>query len=306
MSDMKNLKINFVDFWDSFHKKDNYFYHLLSQEFNVIIDAKDPDLVIGSRFGSNIFDYKNHRSVKVYYTGENDDARDPSYDFYITQHRTNEANHFRLPLWAFFTSWFDECPLVHSRDPSFLIPWKSLDKNKIDLEAVYDAKKSFCSYIYADITKERRYWLDFFNSIRSVDSAGSSLNNTGGRLPGRGDQVYKIAFMSDYFFSLSIENSGIDGYATEKILHPMSACVIPAYWGDTNVQEDINVDSIIDLRRSESEILEEIRELLASKKSYLQKLEKSWFVRDHSTMFMKECLEFFKRSLSQSQRKIVS
>ena len=45
---MDKLKINFVDFWPNFLHEDNYFYHLLSREFDVVIDEHDPDLLFFS------------------------------------------------------------------------------------------------------------------------------------------------------------------------------------------------------------------------------------------------------------------
>lgn len=41
----ESLTVDFVDFWPNFVKADNYFYHLLSQEFNVIITDKTPALM---------------------------------------------------------------------------------------------------------------------------------------------------------------------------------------------------------------------------------------------------------------------
>lgn len=295
-----NLSINFVDFWPSFHKKDNYFYHLLSQDYNVKIDEENPDIIFGS-YGyeqeKKILQYHNHRSLKIYYTGENDGLKDLPYDACMTQHRSNESNHFRMPLWAFFTSWFGESPFVHSRDPSFLIPWSSLDKSRLDLEAIVDSKKKFCSFVYADLTAERQKWFKEISTISNVDSAGHCLNNTGGRIPGRGDQIYKLAFLSDYIFSLAIENSSVNGYATEKLIHPMSSCAIPMYWGDPEIEKDINMSSIIDLRQSPGDVIEEVKFIMSSKKNYLDKLEKPWFKNDFTQRYTKESLVFIKNLL---------
>lgn len=295
----KKIKINFVDFWPNFQKKDNYFFHLLSQEYEVFLDEIDPDVVIGSYGFSNekeIFRYKDHRSLKIYYTGEKDGPKSHPYDACMTQHRIEDKNHFRIPLWAFFTSWFDEMPFVHSRDPSFLMPWRALDKSRLDLEEIFDSKKRFCSFIYADLTNERKKWFDIFGTVGHIDSAGSCLNNMGGKIPGRGDQIYKLAFLSDYYFSLSIENSCVDGYVTEKLLHPMTSITIPAYWGDPNIDEDINIESIIDLRKSTNEILDELRSL-SNKKNYLDKLSKPWFNIDHDKRYKKDALNFIKTLL---------
>lgn len=292
----QKISTNFVDFWPNFHKKDNYFYHLLSQDYEVTIDELHPDIVFGSCFGAGalrqIDRYKDHHTLKIYYTGENDGPKNHPYDASITQHRINEDNHFRLPLWAFFTSWFGESPFVNSRDPSFLIPWNSLDKNKLDLEAIVDTKTRFCSFVYADLTSERERWYHEIGLISKVDSAGSCLNNMGNRIPGRGDQVYKLAFLSDYFFSLAIENSCVYGYATEKLIHPMSMCVIPMYWGDPGIEEDVNHESIIDLRETPSRVIDEVKYLTSSKQRYLDKLEKPWFKHNYAKKYSRDILNF--------------
>jgi hypothetical protein len=296
---MKELRIDFVDFWPNFHKKDNYFYHLLSQEYLVKIDEVNPDIVFGS-YGYDRFrqieKYKDHRSLKIFFTGENDGPRGGPYDVNMTQHRCDSENHMRIPLWAFFTSWFDEVSFVHNRDPSFLTPWKALDKRKVDLESIVDAKKRFCCFVYADLTTERKKWFDAIKQLEEVDAAGKCLNNTGGSIPGRGDQIYKLAFLSEYFFSLAVENSCVNGYSTEKLLHPMSMLTIPMYWGDPNVHEDINIDSVIDLRKDPKDVIDELRMLVSNKRNYIDKLSIPWFNIDHSKRYREDTLKFIKNS----------
>ena len=44
----QKLKINFVDFWPSLVKTDNYFFHLLNTEHDVEIDEREPDILFHS------------------------------------------------------------------------------------------------------------------------------------------------------------------------------------------------------------------------------------------------------------------
>ena len=37
MTKKEELKVAFADFWPNFIKNDNYFYHLLNQEFKVVV-----------------------------------------------------------------------------------------------------------------------------------------------------------------------------------------------------------------------------------------------------------------------------
>lgn len=276
------ISVNFVDFWPNFQKQDNYFFHLLAQKYEVIIDEKDPDIVFGSYgFGQNleIQKYSDHRSLKVYYTGESDGPRGAPYDINITQWRgINSDKHIRLPLWAFFCSWFNESPISSNRDPSFLFPIRSLLEKKFDVERVYDSKKRFCNFIYADATLERKLWFEKISAIGRVDSAGPAFNNVGYTLPGRGDQVYKHLFQTDYLFTLSIENKSVDGYLTEKMLHPMTAFSIPIYWGDPNSHLDFNERSYINISRFEThdDVVGQVFELANNKNRYLEVLEEKW------------------------------
>jgi len=277
------IKMNFVDFWPNFQKKDNYFFHLLSQKYEVHIDEENPDVVIGSYGFSNekeIQKYANHRCLKIYYTGESDGPRNDPYDLNITQWRGIESqNHMRFPLWAFFCSWFDELSIVNSRDPSYLCSIKSLIEKKIDVEKIYESKKRFCNFIYADLTQERRFWFEAFDKLSKVDASGLALNNTGFSIAGRGDQAFKMLFQSEYLFTLSIENKSIDGYLTEKMIHPMSACSIPIYWGDPRSQNDFNDKSYINISAfpDTESVVERVRELLNDKNKYMEVLSEKWF-----------------------------
>jgi len=275
---MKNeLKINFVDFWPDFQKKDNYFFHLLSQKYLVRIEENDPDIVFGSYGFSQekeIHRYSSHRCLKVYYTGESDGPRSFPYDVNITQMRNLDSQfHIRLPLWAFFCSWFNETPIVHSRDPSVLCPINNLVNPSVDFEMIYHQKKKFCSFLYADETYERNFWFDQLSRISFVEASGNARNNTGYKIPGRGDQFHKLSYMSEFFFSLAIENKSANGYLTEKMLHPLTVFSIPIYWGDPQVINDFNPKCFIDARgMSHEKVLEEIIELTKDKRRYIEKM----------------------------------
>ena len=79
------------------------------------------------------------------------------------------------------------------------------------------------------------------NARKSVDSGGKYLNNVGGPVPN------KLDFLSNYRFSLAIENAAYPGYTTEKILESKMAGTIPIYWGNPLVYEDFNSDSFINV-----------------------------------------------------------
>ena len=63
------LKIYFIDFWTHFNKKDNYFFHLLSTKYNVVVTDNNPDILFVSNFhraSDNFFDKKYKNSKKYF------------------------------------------------------------------------------------------------------------------------------------------------------------------------------------------------------------------------------------------------
>ena len=53
--------------------------------------------------------------------------------------------------------------------------------------------------------------------------------------------------MSNFKFSLALENSAFAGYVTEKIMDSFLARTIPVYWGAPDVALDFNRDAFINL-----------------------------------------------------------
>ena len=82
---------------------------------------------------------------------------------------------------------------------------------------------------------------------RLQDISGKCYNNIGRRVKN------KIKFLMEYKFSIAMENSGGDGYITEKIVESFLAGTIPIYYGDFLVDEYINPKTYI-LIRGEKDI----------------------------------------------------
>jgi hypothetical protein len=251
---MKKVKVNFVDFWPTFKKDNNYFFNLLSSKYRVTIDTEDPDLLFFSVDYSKrrLRDaYTSHRCKKIFYTGENVRANldfpgsieYASYsigksDFAFTFDHTPDPRSYRLPLWSLFINWFD-IPYTDDRDPAYLIPLNDL------MQRQRNKKSKFCNFVFSNSSGERLNILNSIQSYKHVDCAGRLHNNMGTSIPGRGDQHYKVDFLKDYKFTIAAENSSHNGYTTEKIIHPLSVGSIPIYWGSPSVETDFNKDCFI-------------------------------------------------------------
>jgi hypothetical protein len=75
-----------------------------------------------------------------------------------------------------------------------------------------------------------------------VGSGGSCLNNVGGKV------ADKIAFQSNYRFSIACENAVHPGYITEKILEAYQSGCIPIYFGSESIAMDFNPSTFIHVR----------------------------------------------------------
>ncbi len=245
---MKNLKIYFVDFWNSFQKNNNYFFHLLSTKYNVELCEENPDIVFFSVDYSkqkNILKYKNKKCLKIFFTGENvrpnffiDEGIDyPNYfiskcdaSFSFDYNLINGIKNYRLPLWVIYIDWFNKNGYG---DPKYLL---SLDKI-YNNEFINTAKNKFCCIVASNSTNLRKDFFDKLNKYKNIDGYGSMFNN---RIPDGEDSKYKI--ISNYKFSICFENSisPVNGYYTEKLFHAKTAGNIPIYFSDNLCKYDFN------------------------------------------------------------------
>jgi hypothetical protein len=279
----ERLKINFVDFWPNFFKTDNYFYHLLSTEFDVLIDENEPDILFHSVSYSNEQNhrkYDNKKTVKVFYTGEN---QRPNYDethfsFSFDFSPLDEDRNYRLPLWALYLNWFD-VPDNEERDQSYLHPLDDFLDKKIDPDEIRKTKKNFCAFISSVPKGKRVDFVPKLHQYKPVACGGKLLNNIGGVISGRGDQKWKMKFLESFKFNVSFENTSYPGYVTEKIIQPMFSNAIPIYWGSLNVVNDFNNKSFVNWHDYEDDelVIEKIKHLDNNEDAYLEMLNEPWF-----------------------------
>jgi hypothetical protein len=213
------LRINFEDFWKSFKKTDNYFYHLLSREYDVEI-CENPDFLIHSKFGKR---HRNYKCVTIFFTGENRRPDLNKYDYAFTFDYLDDPRHYRLPLYVFYG------------DPQVLV--RTAD---FDVEAVLREKTGFCSFVVSNVdSKFRIRFFDQLSKYKTVSSGGRVRNNVGGRV------ANKAAFVRQHKFNIAFENGSYPGYTTEKIFEPMLVNTIPIYWGNELVHRDFNPKSFV-------------------------------------------------------------
>lgn len=296
----KKLRIDFTGFWPNFKKNDNYFFHLLKSEYELTIDQNNPDILFYSVDYANKKEHlkKNYtNSKKIFYTGENMEPDfnncDAAFSFVENSNKLN----YRLPLWALHINWFG---VKHNnkRDQSYLIDKESLVNKKY----VKRPNNNFCSFLASNNSGERLNFVKKLDAYKSVDSSGKLFNNTKKIIKGRGDQKWKIKYLSKFRFNIAFENTIGNGYVTEKIIHPMSVNSIPIYWGSPFVKNDFNEESFIYVNDFENfnKVVDYIMLLENNLELYLEKLNQPIFKNNNypENILPSNVLKFIKQTIN--------
>jgi hypothetical protein len=272
---MKQIKINFVDFWPGFRVEDNFITKILQKEFDVVID-ENPDYLFYSVWGYNFLKYK--KAVKIFYSLENIEPDFNLCDYAIAfQHLTANDRYLRYPF--FIESGFDK-----------------LCAKNIDSEKALNRK--FCNFVYSNSKWADPVREEFFNKLskyKKVDSGGKYLNNIGGPV------ADKLDFIKDYKFTIAFENSSLSGYTTEKLVEPMTVNSLPVYWGNPDVNLDFNTESFIFANDFPSldAVVEEVIRLDNDDAAYMEKLLKPWHQGDSYVQWQQKLLLFLKNIIEQ-------
>jgi hypothetical protein len=244
------IKIDFVDFWPSFDKHDNFFTRLLRRYLDISI-SDNPDYIFVSLFGARFLQYD---CVKIGFFGEN--IR-PNFDFfdYVLgfDWLTYGDRYYRLPLYRCYDT------------------WRSLGCRPAVTHAQLQQKTGFCNFIYsngdrADSTRTR-----FFHQLskyKSIVSGGRHLNNLGYCVPD------KLAFIKDFKFTIAFENESFAGYTTEKITDAFAAGTVPIYWGNPLIANDFDSGSFVNCHEFANfdQVIDYIIELDNNDELFLKKL----------------------------------
>lgn len=266
---MEQLRIFFVDFWESFDNKDNFFWNTLSRHYDLTLDEKNPEILFYSFAGLNDISQKHFHKfdcIRIFYTGENIRPNFNECDFSLSYEYMDDKRNLRLPIYVLYN---DQDKLLHRK----VDPW------------LLKIKTRFCCFVVSNPKNKVRN--EFFKSLskyKKVDSGGLYLNNIGTPVKD------KIKFMKDYKFVISFENESHPGYVTEKVYEPKLADAIPIYWGDPLVGNDFNAKSFINCHefKSMDEVIERIIELDNNDELYMKYATEPFFVNDSPTPYVQE------------------
>lgn len=224
----KKIRLAFSDFWGGFEydpsgktEYDNIFYRILSESFDIEI-SNQPDFLIYSVFGQS---HTKFNGRKIMYTGENMRPDLEYCDYALSFDYIDDERNLRFPLSAI--------TLYESGI-------KGDFPRNTDIEKIKREKTKFCNFVFSNPNAPvRNALLSELMKYKHVDSGGRAFNNIGQLV---GD---KQQFISQYKFTIAMENSESPGYTTEKLVHPKTADSIPIYWGNPLVHKDWNTKAFI-------------------------------------------------------------
>jgi len=238
---MKTIKLAYRSMWpghNTYGKTKDFFLFTLEQQYNVVIDNANPDVLVYSVFGPIPLatEYMNP-PVMIAYSGESEDCGGEC-DLRLGFHESNESIYRRFPHWCLYIDWDRKNVTDHPLHITNIENRHNLVTNPLD---------KFCNFTYRNPVKSRIEFFLELNSKRRVDSTGPLYNNTKGYL-----MVDKAVELQQYAFTIAFENKQMPGYVTEKLLEPLVAGSIPIYWGGSDCITDFNPSSFINVSDFES------------------------------------------------------
>jgi len=249
-TDMKVIKLKFVDMTRGFVPDSNFWYNFLSKFYKIEL-SETPDYLIYSVFGS---DHLKYNCIKIFWTGENQ-----SPDFNICDYAIGfdylqfGDRYFRFPLYYIYEDPFVKMQHKH-------------EFSNLNLEN----KTEFCSFVYSNnhASPERQMIFDKLSAYKKVVSGGRFLNNIGEAVKD------KIEFQARSKFCIAFENASTPGYTTEKLIHAFASQTIPIYWGDPTVGQYFNTENFVNCHdyNSFDEVVERVKFLDNNDDEYLKML----------------------------------
>lgn len=236
----QTLRIKFIDGWRKWRLEDDYFYKLLSEDYDLVIsDSPDYVFSVGVSYANTDFNFPD--AIKIVFCTENRTPDFNRFDYALGfDHLLLGDRYLRMPLFVTYPDFQD---LLYSHTESMS------DEQLLS--------RKFCSFIVSNGWDDqlRLRFFEQLSKYKRIDSGGRVFNNIKERVRD------KRGFCRQYKFNIAFENSCYPGYTTEKIVQALAASSIPIYYGNPDVAVDIDpacmvaVQSLEDIDRAIAEII---------------------------------------------------
>ena len=259
----------------------------LNDKFILEYDSPNPDYLM-----YNVFDqedlsesYRNSNAIRIALFTENIYPDMNAADYFLANFHINYFDrYFKMNI--FFWQNFNE-----------------IDSKRLEV-LNNPIRKKFCAAVISNCGSQFLFRINFIkelNKYKKVDMGGFCKNNIHRKVKN------KIQFLSEYKFSIAMENSRGDGYLSEKIVDSFRAGTIPIYYGDYLIDEFINPKTYI-LIKGEQDIkkkIKYIKKIDNDDKLYKEIMKEKPIIDDKfiEKIDKKEIMEFFYNIFSQDKNK---
>jgi len=222
------IRIAYINFWVD-PKNDGYLTQFISENIGpveLVRFNENPDLLIASCFGDINRVLNTRAKKKIFYYGENltnyppyndDQLLYETFDLVVGFKSSN--GHVRFPLWLIYYPYYN-----YKADDNVL----KYVQNEYDRNMQTD-KTIFATHVARhDRNGLRSLICDEVQKYGNIMYPGAFRNNTNRIGLSSKD---KIDYISHSTFNICPENSGFEGYCTEKIFQAFEGGTIPLYWG---------------------------------------------------------------------------
>ena len=235
----------------------------VKDSIEIEIDENNPDYLIYATFGCEHVLNKYNNTVKIAFFTENQ-LPDLNFADYALGfgHLNHLDRYFTFPYIVYLLS------LKNRTSEDF----KKVRDNVLNSPT----RKKFCAAVISNPIGLRFHFMKKLNKYKTIDNGGRHHNNVGGPVKN------KKEFLMQYKFSIGMENSEADGYASEKIIDALWAGTIPIYYGDYTIDEYINPKTYILIRGNYemNEKIEYIKRIDNDDNLYRSILKEKVFVDD--------------------------
>lgn len=243
-------------------------------------DSKTPDVLFANevilydrQMWDKFIELYDKAKVCVFFPGEGiaPDLNIFDYGITCTGYDWKNDRVYRIPPRIFYSQYLTG----NNRNPI---------KTKEEARKLLERKKGFSNFIYSNPNghPNRKVLFDILSQYKRVDSYGAYLNNMGLEKSGGSDFTKLIRnstdIKSDYKFTIAAENAILYGYTTEKIYTSLEAGTIPVYWGNPEVEFDVNPEVIINCHSFDSfeDMLERVKEIDQNDELWCEIIAKPW------------------------------
>jgi len=288
---MSKLGISFLDFWSNFDPtKDVLFGNWLRENSDKVYLGGN-DIIIFSVFGDLHKKLTSKTRVKVLHTPENfiSHGYKPFGDRPISLDEATKV----IDSICDFSMLAIDAGSNNIRIPNYIRKYGYESVSIVeDRRLSFNKTKNIFS-CYRIHYKHRDTLIKNIMNLIKVDSPCNCLRNMTDHVED------KLKYMEPYKITLAFENSFGPGYSSEKLYDCFLTKSIPVYWGDPNVLDDYNKESLIDVRDFETtyDLVNEMQKILSDFEYFNYKVSinpiknKQLFDKSNFTAFMDRILK---------------